>query len=381
MPDNPLLKLGELGQSIWYDNIHREMLRSGELARLVAEDGLKGLTSNPTIFDKAITGGDAYRDALEELIRTDPDGSPEAYFFALAKEDIRGAADVLRPIYDETEGRDGFVSLEVSPHLAHDTEASIVEAHKLFEGVDRPNLMIKIPATRAGLPAIERLIADGLNINVTLLFSVERYVEVAHAYLRGLQTRQQRGEPIDRIASVASFFVSRVDTLLDARLEAIAEQSGDETARARLLKLRGTLAIANAKMAFLGYQEVFGSAQFEELASAGARRQRLLWASTGTKNKAYSDVLYVESLVAPNTVNTLPPATYNAFKDHGQVALTLEQGLDAAPALLEEAQQRGIDLPAAMRQLEDEGVAAFAASFDSLLEHIEAKVKAIREAA
>lgn len=380
MAENPLLKLTELGQSIWYDNLHREMLRSGELARMVDEDGLKGVTSNPTIFDKAISGGTEYRTALEELIATHPDWSAREYFYALATEDIRAAADVLRTVYEASGGQDGFVSLEVSPDLAHQTEESIAEAHRLYAAVDRPNVLIKIPATREGLPAIERLIADGVSINVTLLFSVERYVEVAQAYLRGLQERRRRGEPLRGVVSVASFFVSRVDTLLDQLLEARARET-EAAEQERLLALRGKLAVANAKLAFLRFRELFGGSEFGALAAEGANVQRLLWASTGTKNPDYSDVLYLETLIGPNTINTVPPATYKAFKDHGRVSLTLEQELDTAPALLEEAMQRGIDVPAAMRQLEEEGVSAFAKSFESLLRHIEEKVREIRNAA
>ena len=380
MAENPLLKLTELGQSIWYDNLHREMLRSGELARMVDEDGLKGVTSNPTIFDKAISGGTEYRTALEELIATHPDWSAREYFYALATEDIRAAADVLRTVYEATGGQDGFVSLEVSPDLAHQTEESIAEAHRLFAAVDRPNVLIKIPATREGLPAIERLIADGVSVNVTLLFSVERYVEVAQAYLRGLQERRRRGQPLRGVVSVASFFVSRVDTLLDQLLEARARET-EAADQERLLALRGKLAVANAKLAFLRFRELFGGSEFGALAAEGANVQRLLWASTGTKNPDYSDVLYLETLIGPNTINTVPPATYKAFKDHGRVSLTLEQELDTAPALLEEAVQRGVDVPAAMRQLEEEGVSAFAKSFESLLRHIEEKVREIRDAA
>lgn len=380
MAENPLRKLAELGQSVWYDNIHREMLRSGELARMVEEDGLKGVTSNPTIFDKAITGGAEYHGDLQELIAAHPDWHARDYFYALAKDDIRAAADVLSGVYETTDGQDGFVSLEVSPDLARDTEKSVEEARKLFAQVDRPNVLIKIPATREGLPAIERLIADGISVNVTLLFSVERYVEVVEAYLRGLEARKERGHPLHNVVSVASFFVSRVDTLLDKLIEERAKTS-QEPDRERLLALRGKLAVANAKLAYLRFRELFGGEEFAALAAEGANVQRLLWASTGTKNPEYSDVLYLESLIGPDTINTVPPATYAAFKDHGRVALTLEQELDTAPALLEEVSRRGIDLPAAMRQLEEEGVKAFADSFDSLLQHIDEKVREIRSAA
>ncbi len=380
MSENPLVQLAELGQSPWYDNIHREMLRSGALARMVQEDGLKGVTSNPTIFDKAMSSGDEYRASMKRLAEAHPEHNVRQHFYALAIEDIRAAADVLGTVYEASGGRDGMVSLEVSPHLARDTQASIAEGRQLFAEVDRPNVMIKIPATREGLPAVEQLISEGINVNVTLLFSVERYVEVVHAYLAGLRRRAEAGGRIDRVASVASFFVSRVDALLDRELEArAAELSGEQ--RERLLGLRGRLAVANAKVAYRRYQEIFEGAEFAPLAEAGAHSQRLLWASTGTKNPDYSDVLYIDSLIGADTVTTVPPGTYEAFRDHGRVAPTLTEQVDQAAGLLEQAQAAGIDLAGAMQRLEEEGVAAFSKSFDSLLEHLERKLGEIRNAA
>lgn len=360
-PQNPLRALNAAGQSVWYDNIHRSMLTSGELARLVAEDDLRGVTSNPTIFDKAITGGHEYDDALRSLSRSSASQTSREKFYSLAIADIQAAADQLRPIYLATDGVDGMVSLEVSPDLAYDTEATIREALELHARLDRPNVMIKVPATRAGLPAIERLIAEGININVTLLFSVERYMEVAEAYLRGLEQRLRQGDPINRIASVASFFVSRIDSALDPLLAKKAPN------------LQGKIAIANAKRAYQHYRQLYQSDRIESLADAGARPQRLLWASTSTKNPNYPDVLYVESLIGPQTVNTVPPATYEAFRDHGMVAPTLLENLDKALVELESLQALGIDLAEITDRLEREGVAAFAQSFANLLADIDAK--------
>lgn len=380
MSENPLVQLAEYGQSPWYDNIHREMLRSGELARMVKDDGLKGITSNPTIFDKAISGSEEYRESLKRLAEAHPEHDARQHFYALAIEDIRAAADVLRTVYEASGGRDGMVSLEVSPHLADDTQGSIAEARELFAEVDRPNVMIKIPATRAGLPAVEQLISEGINVNVTLLFSVERYVEVARAYLAGIRKRVAAGGAVDRVASVASFFVSRVDTLLDGLIEERAARL-DGAERDRLLRLRGQLAVANAKLAYLRFRELFQGADFKPLAEAGAHVQRLLWASTGTKNPQYSDVLYIDSLIGPDTVTTVPPGTYEAFREHGRVAATLAEDIDAAPGLLDEVRAAGVDVDAAMEKLERDGVAAFAKSFDSLLENLERKLQEIRSAA
>lgn len=372
MSKNPLIDLAALGQSVWYDNIHRAMIASGELSRMVAEDGLSGVTSNPTIFEKAIADSGDYDQALARLVRQCPGVDPRELFFSLAVEDIRAAADALRPVYDKTQGRDGFVSLEVSPDLANDAEKSIAEARGLCERLDRPNVMIKIPATKAGIPAIEQLIAEGINVNVTLLFSVGRYEEAARAYLRGLQRRLDQGLPIDRIASVASFFVSRVDGVVDAALEAAGQT--DDGLRSRTAELMGGCGIANAKLAYRNYLRLYNSNEAKKLQEAGAQPQRLLWASTGVKNPAYSDVLYIETLIGPDTVNTMPPATYQAFKDHGRATPALQEDVESAAAAIAELQAFGIDLEAITERLESEGVAAFAKSFDNLLDTIGHKV-------
>jgi transaldolase/transaldolase/glucose-6-phosphate isomerase len=359
--NNPLRLLNAAGQSIWYDYIHRSFVDSGALARLIQEDDLRGVTSNPTIFDKAITGGHDYDISLCRLLNANPSQGSQEWFFALAIEDIRAAADLLMPVYMATDGVDGMVSLEVSPHLAHDTQATLQEARLLHKRVGRPNVMIKVPATRAGLPAIEMLIAEGINVNVTLLFSVTRYQQVAEAYLRGLEQRIRHGQSVARIASVASFFVSRVDSVLDPLL------------KTRCPELQGKMAIANAKVAYQYFKTLCSGDRFAALADAGALPQRLLWASTGTKNPAYSDVYYVENLIGPHTVNTLPPVTYEAFRDHGVVAQTLEQNVDTALAQLAALAELGIDLRAFTDRLEAEGVAAFAQAFDNLLTHLDAK--------
>ncbi len=363
---NPLRRLQELGQSAWYDNIERGLLKSGELARKIDEDGLRGVTSNPTIFEKAINGSRDYDASLARLAEG-PHNARDA-FFSVAIEDIQVGADLLRPVYDASEGHDGMISLEVSPDLAYDSDGTVAEALRLWERVDRPNLMIKVPATREGVTAFEHLIAHGVNVNVTLLFSVERYKDVVEAYLAGLATRLRRGQPIDRIAAVASFFVSRVDSLIDKWLDQHAATSG----------LQGHIAIANAKLAYAWYQEIYAGSRFDELRAAGARPQRLLWASTGTKNPAYSDVLYIETLIGPDTVNTLPPATYVAFKDHGKPAVTLTTGLDQAHQHMTTLAQLGFDLRAATDQLEQEGVESFAKSFTTLLGAIDTKMAALR---
>lgn len=359
--NNPLRVLNASGQSIWYDNIHRSMLTSRELARLLAEDDLRGITSNPSIFDKAISGGHDYDEVLRRLLHANPTQSSRDLFYALASEDIGIAADLLLPVYVATDGVDGMVSLEVSPDLAHDTEATIREARELHAHLHRPNVMIKVPATRAGLPAIEQLIADGININVTLLFSVDRYLDVADAYLRGLERRFANDQPVQRIASVASFFVSRVDSALDPVL---AEKAPG---------LQGKIAIANAKLAYRRFKELYAGPRFQALKAAGARPQRLLWASTSTKNPVFRDVLYVEGLIGPETVNTIPPATYAAFREHGLVAPSLEKDWDTALAQLASLPDLEIDLTAVTDRLEEEGVTAFAQSFHNLLANIEAK--------
>jgi len=369
MSDNALKQMTDLGQSLWYDNIERSLLEEGDLARLVAEDQIVGVTSNPTIFQKAISGGNAYDAQIQEIVSKDPAIGVKELYEALAIEDIQNAADILQPVYERTNGRDGYVSLEVSPELAHDTEGTVAEAKRLFQTVSRPNLMIKIPATPEGLPAIAETIGAGINVNVTLIFSLQNYIDVANAYIAGLEKLAEAGGDISRIASVASFFVSRVDTLLDRLL---AENGSSEAQ-----KLQGKLAIANAKAAYLKFKEIFGSERFQQLAQKGARVQRCLWASTSTKNPNYRAVLYAEELVGPDTVDTMPPATIAALKDHGQIRPSLEEGLAEAAALLDRLEDVNIDYEAATQQLQDEGVAAFAKSFTDLLKTLEEKQELI----
>ena len=369
---NPLRRLQDFGQSVWYDNIERKMLHSGELARLIAEDGLRGITSNPTIFEKAIAQSNDYDDSLAKWLYAAGDHDNRSLFFNLAIEDIQGAADVLKPVFDATRGRDGYVSLEVSPDLAYDVAATVAEAERLHARVNRPNLMIKVPATKEGVVAFEELVAKGINVNVTLLFSVERYKEVVEAYLAGLETRLRQGMAIDSIASVASFFVSRVDAAVDELLQQA------ETSAPGAADLQGRIAVANAKLAYAWYQRVFGSARFEKLKEAGASTQRLLWASTGTKNPDYSDVMYIDSLIGPDTVNTVPPATYAAFKDHGQPRSSLTEGLDDAERQFSQLNDFGVDMDAVTKKLEDEGVQSFAKSFTTLLDAISAKAEQLR---
>ena len=359
---NPLVRLGELGQSPWYDYITRDLVASGELARLIREDGLRGMTSNPTIFEKAVAGSGAYDEDIRRLGR---DGrSPGEIFEALAVADVRAACDEFAELHRRTGGLDGQVSLEVSPELAHDTEATTQEAHRLWAALDRPNAMIKIPGTEAGLPAITRCIADGISVNVTLLFSVERYSAVIEAWLTGLEQRLAAREPLATVASVASFFVSRVDGRVDALLDRAASEAA---------ALRGRIAIANAAAAYRLFEWSLGTARWDRLAKAGARPQRPLWASTSTKDPRYPDTYYVEALVAPRTINTLPPETFAAYRDHGRPAVRIRESIAASTGELKALAELGIDLPAITRELEEDGVAKFAASYRSLLAGIEAK--------
>jgi len=353
---NPLKRLWEdQKQAVWFDFIERELLSSGGLARLVADDGVRGVTSNPSIFQKAIEGGEAYRTAVAELLAADPGMTTIDLYEALAIDDIRGAADVLETVFEASGGDDGYVSLEVSPHLAYDTEGTIAEAERLWRVVDRPNLMIKVPATPEGIEAIERLIARGINVNATLMFSFGHYEAVAGAYLRGLEACAAPA----RVASVASFFVSRVDTKIDAALESLGTPAA--------LDLRGKAAIANSKLAYRRFEELFGGEAFAPHAARGARVQRPLWASTSTKNPAYRDVMYVEELVGPDTVNTLPVATLEGFRDHGVVRASLHEDLEGADQVFADLAALGVDIDAVTEELQVEGVAAFAASFDQLL--------------
>ena len=363
MTQTSLHALHAAGQSIWLDYIDRTLVQSGELARRIHADALTGMTSNPTIFEKALAQGSAYDAQLATLAGS---RTPWAIFEAIETDDVRAACDVFRGVYDATAGADGFVSIEVSPGAAHDAEGTVQEAHRLWRTVDRPNVMIKVPGTPAGCVALRQLIADGINVNVTLLFSRAAYANVIDAYLTGLEARAAAGAPLARVASVASFFVSRVDTEVDKRLEAIGTPAA--------LLLRGAAAVANARLAYDLFLQRFAGSRWEALASSGARVQRPLWASTGTKNPAYSDVKYVEALIGPNTVNTLPPATLDAFRDHGRVARTVDANTDAARESLAAIEALGISLDAVTDQLLVEGLDAFQKSFDSLLAGIERKM-------
>ncbi|MFZ5449499.1 MAG: transaldolase [Thermodesulfobacteriota bacterium] len=369
MKANPLVKLGAFGQSIWLDYIRRQMIDSGELKKFIDEDGLKGVTSNPAIFEKAIAGSDDYNQAIRTLALAGK--SIQEIYQVLTVEDVGRAADLFRPLHDHLHGQDGFVSLEVNPHLAHDTQGTIAEARRLWQALNRPNVLIKVPATKAGLPAIRQLISEGVNVNVTLLFGLPRYKEVAEAYLSGLEARAATGATLNRVASVASFFLSRIDVLLDPQLEAMAAAGGANAKGAK--ELQGQIAIASAKIAYTIYQEIFGSDRFKKLAAQGARPQRLLWASTSTKNPAYPDVKYVEPLIGPETVNTLPLETLEAYRDHGDPASRLTEGVDRAASYLQRLPELGLDLNQATQQLEDEGVEKFNKPFDSLMCTLEGK--------
>jgi len=364
---NSLNQLQGCGQSIWLDYIRRDLITSGEFQRLVEQDGVHGVTSNPTIFDKAIGAGTDYDDALRLLLAADPASDVLALFEKLEIQDLQMAADILRPVYDHTKGADGFVSIEVSPRLAYDTGGSITEAQRLWKAVNRPNLMVKIPSTVPGIQAVEVLIAEGININITLMFSLAHYEAVAQAYLRGLQ----RNAKPHQVSSVASFFVSRVDTEADRSLEAIGTPEA--------LSLRGKIAIANARAVYRRFREIFLGTPFEELRRRGARLQRPLWASTGTKNPAFSDVLYVEELIGPHTINTIPLATLNAFRDHGRVQPTLEAGAQDAEQVLPRLAKLGVDLGAITERLLADGIIAFTHSLNELLASLKEKRRVLLE--
>jgi len=375
MADNNLVELQKTGQSIWYDNVRRALIDNGDLAAKIKDDDLRGVTSNPAIFEKAIVGSTDYDQAMKEL--TSAGKSVDETYEALVIEDIQRVADLLKPVYDRTKHIDGYVSLEVSPLLAHDTENSIAQARRLWAALNRPNVMIKIPATPAGIPAIKTLIAEGININVTLIFSQETYDQVAEAFISGLEQRKASGGALDHVASVASVFVSRVDTSIDTQLEFRARRSTDENEKAMLTGLLGKAAIANIKLLYQRFKETFSSQRFEKLRASGAQVQRPLWASTGTKNPAYVDTLYVDELIAPNTVNTVPPATYTAVRDHGKSAVSIDKDLAGARATIAKLGELGIDLKQVTQQLQDEGVAQFMASFDTMTGSITAKQAAI----
>ena len=369
---DPITELKRLGQSVWLDQIDRTMLRSGQLAQL-REAGVSGVTANPTIFARALETSDAYEDDVRQRLARGQD--PEAVVWDLLIEDVQAAADVLRPVFDRERGGDGFVSIEVSPEIAGDTEATIAAARDLRKRTARPNVMVKIPATPAGLPAIEAMIAEGANINVTLIFGVERYVKVVEAFLSGLEKLNAAGGDLSRVHSVASFFVSRVDTKVDAQLAARIEATTDGEKRLNLQGLMGLAAIANSKLAYELFTQLHAGARWDRLAAAGASVQRPLWASTSTKNPRYRDTLYVEELIGPATVNTMPLATFEAFREHGRVELTLQKDVDVARHVLDELARQGIDLAAITQDLEDEGVAGFAKSFRESIEQL-GKVRA-----
>jgi transaldolase len=368
MGRNPLIELEAMGQSVWLDNLTRAAIRGGGLARLVAEDGLSGVTSNPTIFKNAMTSAADYDAQIQELTAAGKDASE--IYEALAITDIRGAADILRPVFDRTQGTDGFVSLEVSPHLANDTQGTIDEAVRLWKAVGRPNIYIKIPGTQAGVPAIEACLARGININITLLFAVDAHRQVIEAYWRALETRLAAGQPLDNVASVASYFLSRIDVKVDKVLDEMAAK-GQNAAEAKALRAR--TAVANAKLAYAMWKEMHASERWQKLARAGARVQKTLWASTSTKDPSLSDVKYVEALIGPHTVNTLPDETIAAFRDHGRAAVTLDQNLPDERAALERLARLGIDLDRVTAELVVEGVDKFVKPFDALLETLEAK--------
>jgi transaldolase/transaldolase/glucose-6-phosphate isomerase len=354
-----LHELAELGQAIWLDYIHRSLITSGELRKFVNQ-GLRGVTSNPSIFEKAIAGSTDYDEEMNHLVGKGK--SVEQIYEGLAIDDIRGAADVLRSVYDEGKGTDGYVSLEVNPNLAHNTEGTIAEARRLFTMVGRPNVMIKVPATPEGIPAIEQLIGEGVNVNVTLIFSLDHYEAVAAAYIAGLEKLAAAGGDLRRVASVASFFISRVDTAVDASLESVGNSD-----------LQGKIGIGNAKIAYVRFSEIFSGERWQKIAAQGARVQRPLWASTGTKNPAYPDTLYVDNLIGADTVNTLPPDTFQYFMSHGNVSATVGKDLAGARSRLAGLAKLGIDLDGITARLQDEGVAAFAKSFDGLIASIAEK--------
>jgi transaldolase len=374
---NRLQKLHEAGQSIWLDFIDRDMLRNGELERRIADDSLTGMTSNPTIFEKALAEGTAY----DEQLSNAPTGlSPWDLFELIETDDVRSACDIFAPVFERTNGGDGFVSIEVSPGSAHDTDATVLEACRLWAMVGRPNVMIKVPGTPEGAVAVRRLTAEGVNVNITLLFSREAYDSVIDAYLTGLEERVSAGKTIHHISSVASFFVSRVDTEVDKRIDAKLESASPDVAK-RLEKLKGRVAVANAKLAYALFRERFSGPRWEALAAQGARLQRPLWASTSTKNPAYRDVMYVEDLIGPDTVNTMPPATIEAFRDHGAVKETVDENIDGERMLLDELEELGISLESVTDKLLSDGLKSFQKSFDSLIARIESKSSELAKAA
>ena len=364
MKTNPLKELETLGQSVWLDYIRRDLMAGGGLRRLIEEDGLRGMTSNPSIFEKAIADSHDYDEDVRTLALNGK--GVQAIYETLSQRDVRTAADEFKPVYEKTDGKDGFVSLEVNPHLARDTKGTIEEARRLWAALDRPNVLIKVPGTPEGLPAIKQLTSEGINVNITLLFGLPRYKQVAEAYIAGIEARLAQGKDVSRVASVASFFVSRIDALVDPLLEKIAAEGGPKAEFAG--QAFGRVAVASAKTAYQMFKDMLNTERFMKLAAKGARVQRLLWASTGTKNPAYSDVKYVEALIGPDTINTIPVETLNAYRDHGDPKPRLGADFEEAAALLGRLPELGIRIDDVTRQLEDEGVEKFCKPFDKLME-------------
>ena len=370
MKQNPLKQLEVLGQSIWLDYIKRDLITGGKLKSLIVNDGLGGMTSNPSIFEKAIAESNDYDEDIQKLKKQNK--SVDSIYEALTQQDVKAAAKEFKSVYSKTEGKDGYVSLEVNPHLAHNTEGSIVEARRLWKALESPNVLIKIPATLEGLPAIKQLISEGINVNVTLLFGLPRYREVAEAYLSGLEARAALGKPLNNIASVASFFLSRIDVLVDPQLEKTIAEDNKNSILAK--KIHGEVAIASAKAAYQIYKEIIISERFKKLADKGAGVQRLLWASTSTKDPAYSDIKYVEDLIGPETVNTLPIETLDAYRDHGDPKPLLETDLDKTHWIFQTLPELGINIDKITQQLEREGVEKFNKSFDELMDALKRKL-------
>ena len=366
---NPLKELIKFGQSVWLDYIRRDLFTSGELKRLIEQDGLRGMTSNPSIFEKAIAGSDLYAQTLADLEKR-KDLDAKGRYEELAIKDIQDAADFLKPVYQQTKKRDGYVSLEVSPYLAHKTQETLDEARRLWKRVGRENLMVKVPGTPEGIPAFQQLISEGININVTLLFAFDVYVRVAEAYIAGLEAFAKSGGDVSRIASVASFFISRIDTLVDGEIDAKLKTSTSPADQALLRSLHGKVAIANGKLTYQRYKQIFSGPRWDALASRGAQTQRVLWASTSTKNPKYSDVYYVEELIGPDTVDTIPPATFDAFRDHGKPRASLEENVQAAQETMQGLETAGISMKAATDKLTDDGVKQFSDAFDKLLDAV-----------
>ena len=373
-PENPLKALLRYGQSVWFDYIRRDLITTGQLARLIEDDGLRGMTSNPTIFEKAIAGSPDYTKPLAELAKRG-DLDAKGIYEHLAIRDIQDAADALRGVYDQSKRRDGYVSLEVSPYLAHKTKETIDEARRLWKTVARENVMIKVPGTPEGIPAIRELIGSGININVTLLFAQDVYQIVADAYIAGLEDFAGRGGDLSRIGSVASFFVSRIDALIDGKIGETLKNPPATADQGLLHSLQGKVAIANAKLTYQLYKKIFSGPRWQKLADPGAQTQRVLWASTGTKNPAYSDILYVEELIGPDTVDTVPPATFDAFRDHGTPRASLEEDLDEAHKTMLDLDRSGISMKAVTDQLTEDGVKLFAEAFGKLLDAVEKQAK------